>query len=86
MKVQEAEQFRASLVARAKRANIDTVEAVVDYLGGLIARNEQYLAYRREREIYTKYDATVERDQAALAMAIVLLESLQTTESAEQQQ
>lgn len=83
MKAQEAEQFRASLVARAKRLGIDNVEAVVVYLNGLIARNERYLAYRREREIYTKYDAFVERDQAALAMAIVLLESLQTTESTE---
>lgn len=66
-----------SLAARAKRAGIESVEDATAYLQGMIERSNEYLASRKKRKIHTAYDERVERDKTVLALAIVLLESLQ---------
>ena len=66
-----------SLAIQAKQMGYGDIDRVVARLRAIIARNEDYLAYRTRKRLHSPYNETVREDSLVLAAAIVLLESTQ---------
>ena len=64
------------LAKKAKAKGIDTPERVSQRILAIIARNHNYIERRKAQGIRNGYNDLVSEDNEALAMAVVLFDSL----------